>query len=194
MKMRREPGGMGEIPPLQFAPRTLNSTKIAITWPTRTSIGFARILLPIDFSPASNAALRVAIRLARRHDGRILLLHVAEPLYGQSFLDSSARTQVRANREKESLHKLHALVDRHLASGLQFQCIVEHGNPQHKILETAEIVRPDLIVLGRRKGSGLRRLLFGGVSRDVLDEAACPVLLINSGWSPNRRKASAWRD
>jgi len=177
--MRNELRRASAIPAPQYAPRTLKIKKIAINWPAKITVGYARILVPIDFSPASDAALRAAIRLARQHDGRILLLHVAEPFYGQTFLDSSARTRTQANQEKDSLRKLQELADRHLASGLQFQCIVEHGNPQHKILETAEIVRPDLIVLGRRRGGGLRRWIAGGVSTDVLDTATCPVLLIN---------------
>jgi nucleotide-binding universal stress UspA family protein len=63
--------------------------------------------------------------------------------------------------------------------------MVEQGNPQHRILMTAEAIRPDLIVLGRKKGGPFRRMIFGGVSKDILDEASCPVLLINDKGSAN---------
>ena len=152
------------------------------------ALELARILVPIDFSSASDAALRMAVRLARQHNSEVVLLHVAEPFYGQGFLDSSARIKDRADQEKELLRKLRARVERHLLSGVRFQCMVEHGNPQYKILMTAEAVRPDLMVLGRTKIGPLRRMIFGGVSKDVLDEASCPVLLINDRGS-TRTKA-----
>lgn len=184
IKMKTELRGASEIPPPDFAREMAPSNFAAKT--SSAGLTLAQILVPIDFSAASDAALRVAIRLAREHHGQVVLLHVVEPFYGRGFLESSARMRLQATQERNALRKLREHVERYLPSGVRFECMVEQGNPQYKILTTAQAVRPDLIVIGRSKRGPLRRAIFGGVSTDVLDEALCPVLLINDSRRPAR--------
>lgn len=116
-----------------------------------------------------------------------MLLHVVEPSYGHGFLDLSIRTHVQHEATKDALAKLKNQLRRVSSqSQVRVDLLVEHGNAQHKVLETAELLNPDLIVLGRQAGGSLRRLVMGGVSSDVLNNATCPVLLIND----QRRSAS----
>ena len=56
--------------------------------------------------------------------------------------------------------------------------VVRHGVPEYEILRLAESMDVDLIVLGRPRRNPLSRLVFGGVNRDVVDVAPCPVVVI----------------
>lgn len=179
MKMRNELRGASEIPPPRFRSTIRPAISIPIQWPAKSATTFKRILVPTDFSAVADAALRAAVRMAKQQRGRVLLLHVVEPAYGSGFLDSSIRTSVRDAATKDALKKLKEQVGRVPHSQVQFELLVEYGNAQHKVLETAELLNPDLIILGRRAGSSFRRFVLGGVSSDVLNGAACPVLLIN---------------
>lgn len=53
----------------------------------------------------------------------------------------------------------------------------EHGDPTEKILATAESLDVDLIAMGARKRSAVRRAVFGSVSEEVILSANCPVLV-----------------
>jgi nucleotide-binding universal stress UspA family protein len=55
---------------------------------------------------------------------------------------------------------------------------VEHGNPAQAILDLANRVHADLIVMGARESSFWLMHLHRGVTQDVLAQAPCPVLTV----------------
>ena len=56
--------------------------------------------------------------------------------------------------------------------------IVTEGEAASRICETAAEIDADMIILGTRGHGPLRRLLSGSVSRSVLDQAPCSVLIV----------------
>jgi len=56
--------------------------------------------------------------------------------------------------------------------------VVGHGVPEYEILRLVESMDVDLIVLGRPPRNPLSRLVFGSVTRAVVDTAPCPVLVV----------------
>ena len=52
------------------------------------------------------------------------------------------------------------------------------GNPAEKILEFADRINADLIAMGSHGLIGVLRLVMGSVSKKVLDQAKCPVLIV----------------
>jgi nucleotide-binding universal stress UspA family protein len=72
-------------------------------------------------------------------------------------------------------------VQEHLASeGVHVEIEVIGGVPAPAILEYASTHDIDLIVIGSRGYTGMKRLLLGSVASEVLSKSRCPVLLIPS--------------
>jgi nucleotide-binding universal stress UspA family protein len=134
------------------------------------------ILHPTDFSVDSEAALRVARWLAREHGARLIILHVAvledllagTPAAEVDQLYRKALEDVRKRVEGPDLkHRV--------------ECMLRRGYAAEGILQTAEELASDLIVMGTNGRSGLRRLLMGSVAEHVLAKADCPVLVAKAG-------------
>jgi universal stress protein A len=134
-----------------------------------------RVLVPVDFSRPSLAALRHALALAADTGARVVLLHVLEPFHPGLHLDTTAiQTAARqaANKRLEALliasRKTWPAVSRELRA----------GHPVTTIIALAKRTQADLIVLGTHGRTGLRRALIGSVAERVVREAPCPVLVV----------------
>jgi nucleotide-binding universal stress UspA family protein len=63
--------------------------------------------------------------------------------------------------------------------GLNAEAVLRDGEPGPVILEEAEQWGADLIVIGTRSHTGLRRILEGSVSQFIVDHASCPVEVVH---------------
>jgi universal stress protein A len=142
-----------------------------------------RILVPIDFSPSSKAALEYATFLAGAVGSQIEVLHVWEPA-GSLGPDTVAMLPVSAGRAswEQTRADVRRDVDRFLQQsgirGVALQVAVEAGEPSEAILATSRKSGADLIVMGTHGRTGLSRLLLGSVAEAVLRRSSCPVLTI----------------
>jgi nucleotide-binding universal stress UspA family protein len=153
-----------------------------------------RIVLPVD---GSAHALEVARRLGQLVDAEgavIVLLHVqrpdgltTEPSWGDS--DTKWRRDLERRLEAERIFAAinAALARQGLTSHRQY---MTEGNPAEEILKYAGELGADVIAMGSHGRTGLRRLLMGSVSREVLDHAPCPVLIVRMA---NQRMVEAGR-
>jgi nucleotide-binding universal stress UspA family protein len=134
-----------------------------------------RILVPTDFSPGSHAALGYAAVFAARFGAVIEVLHVQ---------DEADNPQAAASQEAETQReRTESQMDRFLLGtpgleGVKMVRRLRAGNPADAILALAEKERFDLIVLGTRGRTGLKRLVLGSVAEKVMREATCPVLTV----------------
>lgn len=124
------------------------------------------ILFPTDFSPESLAALPFAISLAQQDDARLYLLYVASKSQpGETLLDGQLRNLVPLDANLFSEPKV----------------FVEVGPPAEKILEVAEELGTDLIVLGVKGTPALFEAsahLPQATAYKVVSGATCPVLTV----------------
>jgi nucleotide-binding universal stress UspA family protein len=128
------------------------------------------ILVPVDFSEPSLAALRYALMLANGCGAWIDLLHVDHPNPRRPF----ERTAL--DRAMDDL-----LVDLHRAGFLRTSGhIVQGMNPAKAILDAASAHASDLIVIGTHGRTGLPRLVWGSVAEEVLRASLCPVMAVRS--------------
>jgi nucleotide-binding universal stress UspA family protein len=135
-----------------------------------------KILFPVDFSPASVAAVPFVRRFASILSAQVTLLHVVKPLDYSSF-----ELYVRPFPEVEADHR--SLVQEHLNSFLESQFparhhprLLESGDVARKIAEVAREQRCDLIAMPTYSGGLFRRMLLGSTTAKVLNDADCPVL------------------
>lgn len=124
----------------------IQSTSASIAVPATR---WQKLLVPTDFSAASDAALRVAVSVARRSGARLTLLHVVD-INGQApDVGSVKNGQLMADKRSDSAAKLRVCADSLVAAGLTVVPIVLEGLPCEQILCCAKA--HDLVVLARPK-------------------------------------------
>lgn len=141
---------------------------------------FKTILYPTDFSEPSAFAFRTACTLARDYGGRIVALHVAEPLYAVAGIGALI---VPAESDRTAqLEKLRRI--RPDGPGVLMEYRVAQGSPSEEIISVAKDIGADVIVLGTHGRRGLSRLLMGSVAELVLRGAPCPVIAVKPAPQP----------
>ena len=136
-----------------------------------------RILHATDFSIDAEAALRVASRLAREHEARLIILHV-QSLDVLSY--GTPADEIDPRVFKKALDKVRERIE---GPDLKYpvKTVLSRGFVPEVITETAQEMDCDLIVMGTHGRSGLSRLLMGSVAEHVLPKASCPVLMVKAG-------------
>lgn len=147
---------------------------------TAASLRLQRILVPVDFSGPSIAALRFALPLARQTGGRIDLLHVVAPfvvpLEASDF--HGKWDQYQARQKRAAVARLRRLAAAKLDRPLRGDVLVREGSPAAVITAMAQERDSDLLVLSTQGLTGLKRFLLGSTVEAVVRRAACPVLTV----------------
>jgi len=136
-----------------------------------------KILVPVDFSPASLGGLRYALGLARPFGARLTALHVIEPLGPMARLEVDVDAHERKLREgvKLRLEELHLEVDEPAGA---FDTLFREGTSYHEIVGMAQRGDFDLIIMASLGRSGLVDMLLGSTAERVVRHAPCPVLVV----------------
>jgi nucleotide-binding universal stress UspA family protein len=135
------------------------------------SVLFRRIVCPVDFSPASVAALRHG------------LLHVREWLAEgepEGRLAGFDVPGLRRRLEADALERLRDLVPREARDWCQPREEVVGGRPWTEILRVADDRSADLVVMGVRGRNPVDLALFGSTANHVVRGARCPVLVVHT--------------
>jgi len=136
------------------------------------------IVVGYDESLSSKAALKEASRWVKAHGGKLTLIHAV-------FFDQEEFAILPAQMEKRLEIGVHAcaLAKKELLSEFGLDGSVEsfvcEGEPPEVIVETAGEKKADLIALGTYGRKGLKRLLMGSVTSQVILNAPCDVLVVN---------------
>ena len=146
---------------------------------------FARILCPVDFSPASIRAMEFALSLAEESYGRLTLLHALEPLPMEEAA-LMARFDVGGYQnavERLAIERLDDVLPVNVRDWCKPERVVMRGRAYETILRAAEQGGADLIVMGIHGRNPIDLALFGSTSQHVVRGARCPVMIIRSGTS-----------
>jgi nucleotide-binding universal stress UspA family protein len=155
------------------------------------------VLVAVDFSEDSRAAVLWASAFAARVGGSLVILHVVHDPADQPGYYRSAGMKPPQTMEQAATGMLDDFVARLKAEhpGLAALCSAEHkllsGLPPGRIAEAAELLHAKLIVIGSRGMTGLPHLLQGSVSERVVELANGPVVVIKA--EENQRKAAKKR-
>ncbi len=125
------------------------------------------ILVPLDGSPASNAALPLARTLARATDASITLMRVI------SHEDPTTTGDATTN--------LGRIADELRGSGLSVDCVVNHGRVADEILTEVRTRGATLVVMRTHARAGVERVFLGSVADQVLARCPVPVVLMRPG-------------
>lgn len=144
--------------------------------------GIHSILVPTDFSPASDIALQYAIDMAQRLGARIHLLHVVDDAsFAMAYPDGVFVPDVpelRARLVQEATDQLQKPVTRLAATGVMTTSEVLVGTPARAIVQGATARGSDLIVMGTHGRGAFAHFVLGSVAERVVRTAHCPVLTV----------------
>jgi nucleotide-binding universal stress UspA family protein len=144
---------------------------------------FRKILVPVDFSDASENATRLAVSLARQTNAHIMLLHIGVvPHFYATELGMSGSTapfylQMSKEIAREQLQRLEKLEADFIPDDVSSSIQIREGFPPEEILEQTEDGGHDLLVMGTHGRTGLKRALLGSVTERVVREATIPVMV-----------------
>ena len=134
-----------------------------------------RILVAVDGSPFSDAAVDQAISLGKICNSQIFAISVVD-LYPEQMEVAPALVEKMSKEVRQHLDKAQKKVDE---SGIPCETIVHMGGAPHGfIIQEAKDKEIDLIVMGTHGRSGIKRVLLGSVAQNVIGHAPCPVLVV----------------
>jgi nucleotide-binding universal stress UspA family protein len=147
-----------------------------------SQLPFKRLLCPIDFSDASNAAATTAFAVAAEAEAKILFVHVLEGPEEDEARESRSFNvpEYRRLREQEAGAQLAALIPADARRWCEPAGRLAHGKPYREILRIAEEESIDLIVMGVHGRNPIDLALFGSTTNHVVRRARCPVLTLRS--------------
>lgn len=140
-----------------------------------------KILLPLDFSPSSQAALEMAADLAVHFHAELFLVHVI-PFFPTTtfpdFVPEASFMQEATSHAERHLAKCHkALAGR----GVKSTSSVEVGNEvASNIMEVVEREHIDMLIISTHGISGWHPMVFGSIAEKVVKLVECPLLLLRS--------------
>lgn len=132
------------------------------------------IVVPVDFSESSQNSIAVALDLAG-DVGKLRLLHVLPPL---EAISPAVVWGDLSDKEREKAVRKHAIPFLQKLGVLEAAFDVRVGNPANEIVEYAEEVNADLVVIASHGYHGLKRFLLGSVAESVIRHARCAVLVL----------------
>jgi nucleotide-binding universal stress UspA family protein len=147
-----------------------------------------RILVPVDFSDCSLDALEYAVVLAQQAKASLMLLHVLEPVsYGLDFDLGHFRS--REDVRESWTKRLEELASSHRHPNMPIEYRLRGGFPSDSILDSAQTLPCDLIVMGTHGRRGISHTISGSVAEAVLRKAHCPVIAVRSQkFGPGHRR------
>ena len=140
-----------------------------------------RILCPVDLLPASSRALYNAIHFARAFDAELAVLLVVKlPL--EDADESGPLLEFDADSLPESREPHLPEYDQFLAKfdfhQVRSAKLIRQGKPRQEIVQAAQEISPDLIVMGSTGRQGMSRMLIGGVARRVAQVLPCSIITV----------------
>lgn len=147
-----------------------------------TNIKTNHILVPVDFSPHSEAALLLACALAKCFDAVPLVLHVVhDPGETPGYYKQTVKKKYLHRIEDSARDMLNDFLARLAKShrevkGLaKVESILVRGLPSNRILEVAKKRNVSMIVMGSKGRTGIKHLLVGSVAERVVQFSHVPV-------------------
>jgi nucleotide-binding universal stress UspA family protein len=139
------------------------------------------VLVPTDFSEASESALRYGKAMAEAFGASLHVVHVMEDLLAHAWAAEvyvSSMPQLRDEIEKESRQRLGALLTDTERATLRAETALLAGNPFLEIVRYAKAHGVDLIVMGTHGRGPIAHMLLGSVAEKVVRKSPCPVLTV----------------
>ena len=143
---------------------------------------YQHILVPVDESPISYAAVEHALALAKSLDSQVTLMSViaVDPFVGVDFYKvAPAITDYFMQAEKKAKERLEEIKLSFERDNVTISTKLIHGvSPAEGIMLTADEIGADLIIMGSHGRTGIQKMFLGSVAQNVLTQSPIPVLIV----------------
>ncbi len=140
-----------------------------------------RIVVPLDGSNTSFSAAKYAMKIAKMTDAEIIFIHaVVSPPYVEYHSAGPMISAYIAEAKRHAEMWYMNAGDMASKDNVKFttETILEVASPADSIVNYAESKKADLIVIGTKGRTGLKRLLLGSVASGVVTHASCTVVVV----------------
>ncbi|GEK43914.1 MULTISPECIES: universal stress protein [Acinetobacter] len=144
-------------------------------------MAYQNILVPVDGSETSYAAVAQAAELAKAFGGKITVVQVLalDPYIAAEYISATQTNDLIERARTSVLKTLEEAAAKFSDLGIPVEAKLLEGQVVHReIIKEAETSKADLIVIGSHGRTGLKRLFIGSVAQSVLGEAHIPVLVV----------------
>ena len=146
---------------------------------------YSKIVVGTDGSATANAAVRHAAGLAKATGATLHIVHAFQPVPAMASLGIDAGAAVLAagsaeeaeRQGREVLERSKSLAS---AEGATAEGHLEISDPASALLDTAERLEADLLVVGNKGMSGVKRFVLGSVPNKVSHHCPCSLLIVNT--------------
>ncbi len=145
---------------------------------TPEPVAVKTILVAVDGSEYSNKAVKYACAIGTPSGAEIVLLYVVSMLVSATPYHDTVSDQPFLALQKVGEDILSRAKELAISIGCNVTDLITHGDPATRIIDVAEERHVDLIIMGSRGVSGIKRLFVGSVSDKVVNQALCPVMLV----------------
>ena len=140
------------------------------------------ILIPVDGSALSQAAVEYGVALARSVGAKVTVLTVSAPFHtfaAESIMVTDTPEQYTKQAAAVAMRYLDAAKEIALAAGVSCETVhVEHDHPYLAIIDTAAKKSCDLIVMASHGRRGISAVVLGSETSKVLTHCSIPVLVV----------------
>ena len=140
-----------------------------------------KILVPIDFSDSSHAALVTAAELAQHFQAEILLVHIVPMFPRTTFPDFMPETKFLESVRKEAERQFDACQADLGAKGIKASLCIEEGNDvAGNIIDVIDREKIDFVVISTHGMTGWHPIAFGSIAEKLVKLVQCPLLLLRT--------------
>jgi nucleotide-binding universal stress UspA family protein len=145
---------------------------------------FTRIVVGTDGSETAGEAVRQAIDLAKLSGATLGIVSAYQPVSGRRVRDEQLEAPVDVQHSIGPREDVNLILEATAAEarkeGIEVTTHPIEADPADAILNVAEQVRADLIVVGNKGMTGARRYLLGSVPNNVSHHAPCSVIIVRT--------------
>lgn len=145
---------------------------------TDERITIKSVLVAVDGSEHSNKAVRYACAIGPPLGAEVVLLHVVPMVVSATPYHDTVSDQPFLSLQKvgeDILERAKRLANQ---CGCEVIDMISHGDPAARIIDIAAERGVNLIIIGSRGVSGIKRLFTGSISDKVSKNASCPVMIV----------------
>jgi nucleotide-binding universal stress UspA family protein len=147
-------------------------------------LSIRKVLVAVDGSNHSFNASAYAIDWAKRNDAELIAIHVIYPTYSPFQIALSPRPERIQEITKKEREEGQRYVDKvkqqatEKKVSVKTDVIVGVASVVKEIVEYAENNKVDIIIIGSRGMTGLKKMLLGSIATGVVTYSHCPVLIV----------------
>jgi len=144
---------------------------------------FKHLLVPVDGSDISKKSLKKVAELAKADDAGVTLVYVSDPMPPMAYSDSTMGYSITAKEHAKACDAYAADVFKksqtQLGAALKAKTLhIKTANLAEGILDAAKKAKADVIVMASHKRTGIKGMLLGSETHEVIVHSKLPVLVL----------------